>query len=93
MNNKDMKHYEGQYGSFDYDPELAEPIIDTHKAAAYDEESGATLELFDYDKNETLNAAYENPGYYDFLLTGWDFTGTIPEGYHEPRYEDVTIDF
>ena len=88
-----MLHYEGQYGIFDYDPDLTEPVIDTKKAAAFDEESGATFELWDYNRDDTLNAAHKNPTAYDFLISGWNFTEDIPEGYHEPKYEDVEIDF
>lgn len=88
-----MIHYKGQYGEFDYDPDITEPVIDIKKAAAFDEESGATLELWDYDKNDTLHAAHDNPSSYDFLVSGWNFSEDIPSGYHKPRYEDVDIEF
>ena len=76
-------HYEGQYGSFDYDPSEIEPIIDEDKALAYDDESGATKELWDYDPVDTINHAHRDPTHYDFLITGWDFCGMIPDGYRE----------
>ena len=47
-NKENLIHYEGQYGSFDYDPSEIEPIIDEDKALAYDDESGATKELWDW---------------------------------------------
>ena len=81
-NSENTRHYHGEYGDFDYYPSQARPIINEAKAKAFDEESGFTFELFDYDRADTLNAAYENPTEYDFLVSGWDFMGNDPpDGY------------
>ena len=87
-------HYEGQYGSFDYDPMEIEPIIDEDKALAYDDESGATKELWDYDPVDTINHAHRDPSHYDFLITGWDFGGMIPVGFRDrSKNIDVELEF
>ena len=87
-------HYEGQYGVFDYDPAETEPIIDEDKALAFDEECGATMEIWDYDPLDTLAAAAEDPSHYDFLIKGWDFGGIIPEGFHDIVKDiDVELEF
>ena len=86
-------HYEGQYGIFDYNPEEIEPIIDEDKALVYDEESGATMELFDYDPEDTIKAAHRDPSHYDFLIRDWDFCGMVPEGFIDIfRNKDIDVE-
>lgn len=89
-NDINLIHYEGQFGSFDYDPAEVEPILDEDKALEYDEESGATMELWDYDPIDTLEAAHKDPTHYDFLIRDWDFCGMVPEGF---RYPSMDFDF
>lgn len=90
-NEENLIHYEGQFGTFDYNPTKVEPIIDEEKAAVYDEESGATMELYDYDPDDTIDAAFFNPSHYDFLIKGWNFSGLVPEGYH-PLSKDIEVE-
>lgn len=94
MDNESVIHYEGQYGSFDYDPAEIEPIIDEEKALAYDDECGSTKELWDYDPEDTIIHAHANPSSYDFLIKGWDFGGMIPVGFRDrSRDIDVELEF
>ena len=91
-NKENLIHYEGQFGSFDYDPSEIHPIIDEDKALTYDEECGSTKVLWDYDPADTINHAHKYPSHYDFLIRGWDFCGMVPEGFRD-RTKDIDIEF
>ncbi len=90
MADKNVKHYEGRFGKFDYNADDVDYILDELAVSEeyHSKYMGEVSDAYIEAVREILDHDYEK---YEHLVEDWQFTNGIPEGYisSKEQYEEM----